>query len=280
MESVFVKCRQITLTAVEFENTDCSIVKRFGEWVVEVLSVDRETTTYLSHGYHEFGVISGSDEELWILSVSLQKIFLVSIWNTTGVGLGPFGFEPNTGPILGEIYVEEEGAELILPVIVAHHECTIIGIKVELLVWRQALDISHENIIVFLHFGTVSGPSSEPLRVTPRVSESQDFEWDLAGFVEWIREFHDIVDTVGVIQDESSGSAINNESTFFAVTFDTATHKAVIRFSLEQEIPETCFSTVVLLDHLVREESSLFVSYQDLLGLEACELLDTLIDVS
>lgn len=135
MKGILVERWQVALVAMKFENTNGSIVEGLSEWVFKVLTVLWQTTASLSHGEHNLSVVSWSNEELWVLSISLQKIFLVSVGDTTRVGLGPSGFESNTGPILWEVDVEEEGAEVILPVVVAHHESTIIGIEFELLIW-------------------------------------------------------------------------------------------------------------------------------------------------
>lgn len=73
---------------------------------------------------------------------------------------------------------------------------------------------------------------------------------------------------------------IGNLGTFFAITFDAASQKAIVLLSLEQERPETVFASVVLVDHLVREASSLFIPDKHLLWLEASELLDTLVNIA
>jgi hypothetical protein len=280
MERVFVERLEIALIALQFEYTNCSIVQGLSEWILQVLPIDWKTTTCLSHGDHEFSIVSWSHEELWVLSVSVQKIFLVSAWDTTRVGLGPLGLESNTSPILWEVNVQEQGAELILPVIIAHHEGSIVGVQIELLIWRKSLNVLLEDLSVLLHFCRFTRPCASPLRVTPRVSESKHFKWDLASFVKWILKFHDVIDSIGVIQDQASWGTIKDQLTLFAITLDTATQEAHVTLSLHEEIPEAFLASIVLFDHLVREKRCFLVSNQDLFRLESSEFLDTFIDVS
>jgi len=223
MEGIFVERLEVALIALQFEYTNCSIVQGLSEWILQVLPIDWKTTTCLSHGDHDFSIVSWSNEELWVLSVSVQKIFLVSAWDTTRVRLGPLGLESNTSPILWEVDVQEQGAELILPVIIAHHECSIISVKIELLIWRKSLNVLLEYLSVLLHLSGFTRPCASPFRVTPWVPESEHFECVLASFVKWILKFHDVVDTIGVIQDEASWGTIKDQLTLFAIALDTAT---------------------------------------------------------
>ena len=253
VESVLVERLQIALVTLQLENTNCSIVQSLGEWILQVLAILWKTTTCLSHGDHDFSIVGWSHEELWVRGIPVQKLFLVSAWNTAGVGLGPSRLESNTCPILWEVDVQEQGAELILPVIIAHHEGTVVGVEVELFVWRKSLDVLLEYLAVLLHLRRVTRPSSKPLRVTPRVSKSEHSKSILASFIEWIWKFHDVIDTVGVIEDQASWGTIQDELTLFTIALDTATQEAHIILSLNEEIPEAFFASIVLLDHLVRE---------------------------
>jgi len=83
-----------------------------------------------------------------------------------------------------------------------------------------------------------------------------------------------------MVKDQSRWMPVGHLGTFFAVTFDAAAQKAVILLSLKQERPEAVFASIVLLDHLVREASSFFITDKDLLWLEASELLDTFVNIA
>jgi len=83
-----------------------------------------------------------------------------------------------------------------------------------------------------------------------------------------------------MIKDETCWSPIGYLGTFFAISFDAASQKAIVLLSLEQERPEAIFASVVLFNHFVREASSFFIPNKDLLWLEAGELLDTFVNVA
>jgi hypothetical protein len=81
-----------------------------------------------------------------------------------------------------------------------------------------------------------------------------------------------------MIIDKTRRCSINNLwTTLFS--FDTASKKTSIVLSFSQELPETFF-TSIMLNHLVREATCLFVSNKNLLWLKSCEFLNTFIDIS
>jgi hypothetical protein len=82
-----------------------------------------------------------------------------------------------------------------------------------------------------------------------------------------------------VIDDESRWFTFDDlRSTL--LSFDTATKETAVLISGQDEVPETIFTSVMLLDHLVREATCLLVSNEDLLWLEGCQFEDTFIDVT
>jgi len=83
-----------------------------------------------------------------------------------------------------------------------------------------------------------------------------------------------------MIQNETSWSSIDNQLSFFAVTFNTASHQAIVILSIQKELPESIFTTIMLFNHFVWEASSLFISDQNLLRLETCQFLDAFVNIS
>lgn len=83
-----------------------------------------------------------------------------------------------------------------------------------------------------------------------------------------------------MIEDEAGGLSLDKVLALLVVTFDAATEQAVVLSTVAEEAPEAVRASVMLLDHLVGEESAAFIPDQDLLWLEAGQLLNTLIDVS
>lgn len=79
------------------------------------------------------------------------------------IRLGPSRFKTDTSPVLREINVKEQSAEVVLPLIVVHHEGTIVGIWIELFIWRQGGNIGIDVILVHLSFLTVVSPLEFPL---------------------------------------------------------------------------------------------------------------------
>lgn len=207
-------------------------------------------------------------------------LFLELGWETAAVRLGPSRFETDTGPVLREIDVEEEGAELIFPIVVVHEESSVVLVGVELLVWRQGCDVIENVLVVLFSLLALVGPSELPLGLAPRIPEPQQANRLLARLVEAVDELNDVVDGVGVVEDEAAGLALNLQLSLLSVTLDAATHETVVISSFLQELPESFGASVVLLDLLMREYAGTLVLDEDLFGLHASQLLDAFVDVA
>jgi len=158
-----------------------------------------------------------------------------------------------------------------------HEEDAIVSLEVELLIWRQSVDVLLEKRGVLSHLWTSRAPSAGPLTFTPRISEHKKSQWFL--LVAWVLNLHNSKYAVSMVKDETRWMPVGNLGTFFTITFDAASQKAVVLPSLEQERPEAIFASVVLLDHFVREASSFFIPDKDLLWLEASKLLNTFVNI-
>lgn len=68
---------------------------------------------------------------------------------------------------------------------------------------------------------------------------------------------------------------------FFSLSFDTATHQAVIAISCEQELPETVLRIVSILIFysFMRKIACFLISYKNLLRLEGGQFTNSFIDV-
>jgi hypothetical protein len=159
--------------------------------------------------------------------------------------------ESNTSPVLWEVTVKEQGAHVIAPVLVAHQESTIIGVDVESLIFRKGFDVSFDHLSILFDLCRVLTPSSKPFAVTPWVSESKESKLILS--VAWIFKLHDIVDAVGVVEDETCRLTIDNKRSLLAVTLDATAQEAAVGISGQKEVPKSFLSAIVLLDHFVRE---------------------------
>lgn len=207
-------------------------MESFSEWIFKVLAIFRETTTCLAHRKHQVAVVSWSDEELWVGGKSFFDILLIHIWKTSRIWLCPFGSESYTSPIFREVTVEEQGAHAIMPIVIMHQERSVISIKFKLLIWRESSNVLENDLFVFFYFRRFFRPSSKPFWISPRVSQAEETKWVLVLSIIWVIELHDIINTVGVIQDETSWASVNNLRTFLAITFNAATKETTISFSI------------------------------------------------
>ena len=66
---------------------------------------------------------------------------------------------------------------------------------------------------------------------------------------------------------------------FFALALDATAHEATVTITLEEEVPEAFFATVMVLDHLVWKVTRLLISNENLLGLKSSQIGDAFIDV-
>lgn len=93
-------------------------------------------------------------------------------------------------------------------------------------------------MFIRLSLFTFVGPGILPLRLTPWVSKSKELN-HLSIFVKSILEFNDVIQTVGVIENESTWYTIDHQLSFLAVSFDTAAHQTVVVISILEEVPES-----------------------------------------
>lgn len=200
------------------------------------------------------------------MSISFQYILCVRIWKTSRVLSCPLTSESHTCPIFWEIDVQEKCREIIFPVTIMHHESTIITTHYELFIFWERFNIFFDLRFVFCHFSTCIRPSSNPFRITPRISQLQKSNRSL--FVIRVFKFNDIFKTVSMIINETRWFSINNLWTTF-LSFDTATKKTAIILSFPEECPETFFSSIVV-NLFMREASCLFISNEDLFWLVSC----------
>lgn len=140
------------------------------------------------------------------------------------------------------------------------------------------MDVLLKKRSIFSQFWTSCAPSAVPFTLTPRIPEHEKSQWLL--LVAWVINLHNSKYTVSMIKDEACRSSVNDLGTFFAVSFDATSQQAVVLLSLKQECPEAIFASVVLFNHFVREASSFFIPNENLLWLEARELLDSFINIA
>jgi N6-adenosine-specific RNA methylase IME4 len=91
---------------VKLEYSYGGVVKCLSKWIFEILSwFSWETTTELGKRQHDLRVISWSDQELRVSSISLFDISLINVRQTTRVRFSPLGLESYTSPVLWEINI-------------------------------------------------------------------------------------------------------------------------------------------------------------------------------
>ena len=91
----------------------------------------------------------------------------------------------------------------------------------------------HKNLSILLKFLTLRAPGTVPFRIAPWISEPEKLD-DLALLLgKGIGQLKDVVDTVGMVENEAGGLAIDHLGALFAVTLDTAAHQAVILLALQ-----------------------------------------------
>lgn len=83
-----------------------------------------------------------------------------------------------------------------------------------------------------------------------------------------------------MVHDETTRFSFYQYFSFFAITFDTASHETIVLVSFLQELPEAFGTTIVLFNHFVWETLCLLISNKDLFRLEASQFLDTFIDIA
>lgn len=241
---------------------------------------DRQSAAQLCHREHELGVLHWGHKELRILRIPFEKALFVLVRETSTIGFRPCRFETHTSPILREIDIEEKGAEVVLPIVVVHHERTIVLVRVESLIGRQRLNVIRDVLVIHLSLLALVGPGELPFGLAPWVPEPQESNGLLSTLIVSIGELYDVVDGVGVVQNETTRLTLNHQLSFLTISFDTASHEAIVVISLYQELPEALGTPVVLLDHLVWEHARGLILDKDLFGLHAGELLHALVDVA
>jgi len=100
-------------------------------------------------------------------------LFLEFGWETTAIRFCPCRLETDASPVLWEIDVEEQTAELVFPIIEVHEECAVVLIGVELLIGRQGVDVIHNIFVVHLSFLALVRPGELPLGLSPRIPQPQ-----------------------------------------------------------------------------------------------------------
>ena len=70
----------------------------------------------------------------------------------------------------------------------------------------------------------------------------------------------DVVDAIGVIEDQTSGLTFHYQWPFFALSFYAAAHKAVVLLSLLKKLPKAFLSSKMVLDHFMRKKASFIIS--------------------
>lgn len=147
-----------------------------------VCLINWESTTVLRQWYYNLTVFLRSHPELWIGGVSFPHLLGVVRWKPTWVHLGPRTGPTDTCPVFWEINVDEKSAEIVLPVIVVHHENTIIGNCLlslslildstsKLLLVVQFPDLCIDSCLILFVFCTSITPSSLPFTFAPRISQ-------------------------------------------------------------------------------------------------------------
>jgi hypothetical protein len=157
---------------------------------------------------------------------------------------------------------------MISPILIAHEECTIISLHIELLIWWKIVDVGLKHTTVTFHFLTFHAPCTYKFRLTPWVPETEKSNSCPFLLVIRILELHDILNSICMIHDKTRRRSINNLWARLTITFDTTTHQTSLILSIQNEAPESFGSTVVRLDHPTREDSSLTVLNYNLFWLE------------
>lgn len=76
---------------------------------------------------------------------------------------GPSRLEANASPDIWEVDIEEQSTKLVFPVVVMHHESSVIFIGVKLLIRWQRGDIVFNVLLVLLALLALVGPGKLPL---------------------------------------------------------------------------------------------------------------------